>query len=109
MLDGYSRGIVHWDLREAVQEADLEVILERAKEKHPEAKPRTISDNGPQFIARDQGVFSHLGHDACPNLALLSAVEREAGALAQVGKPGMHSGANAAVARRRETPDFNST
>jgi transposase InsO family protein len=29
------------------------VILQRAKEKYPEAKPRIISDNGPQFIARD--------------------------------------------------------
>jgi len=36
-----------------MKEADIEVILERAKEKHPEAKPRIISDNGPQFIARD--------------------------------------------------------
>src|SRR5882757_7291084 len=34
-------------------EADVEVILERAKELHPEAKPRIISDNGPQFIAKD--------------------------------------------------------
>ena len=53
VLDGYSRGIVHWDLRESMKEADGEVILERAKEKCPEAKPRIISDNGPQFIARD--------------------------------------------------------
>ena len=29
------------------------MILQRAKEKYPEAKPRIISDNGPQFIARD--------------------------------------------------------
>ena len=36
-----------------MKEADIEVILERAKEEHPEAKPRIISDNGPQFIARD--------------------------------------------------------
>ena len=36
-----------------MREADVEVILERAKEKYPEAKLRTISDNGPQFIARD--------------------------------------------------------
>jgi transposase InsO family protein len=36
-----------------MREADIEVILERAKEKYPEAKPRMISDNGPQFIARD--------------------------------------------------------
>ena len=53
ILDGYSRSIVHWDLRESMKEADIEVILERAKEKYPEAKPRMISDNGPQFIARD--------------------------------------------------------
>ena len=32
-------------------EADIEIILERAKELHPEARPRIISDNGPQFIA----------------------------------------------------------
>ena len=29
------------------------MILQRAKEKYPEAKPRIISDNGPQFIAHD--------------------------------------------------------
>ena len=34
-------------------EADIEVILERVKELHPEAKPRIISDNGTQFIAND--------------------------------------------------------
>jgi len=36
-----------------MKEAEIEVILERAKEKYPEAKPRIIWDNGPQFIARD--------------------------------------------------------
>ena len=34
-------------------ESDIEVILERAKELHPEARPRIISDNGPLFIAKD--------------------------------------------------------
>ena len=34
-------------------EADIEIILQRAKEKYPEARPRIISDNGPQFIAKD--------------------------------------------------------
>ena len=53
ILDGFSRFLVHWDLRESMREADVEVILERAKEKYPVAKPRIISDNGPQFIARD--------------------------------------------------------
>ena len=53
VLDGYSRAIVQWDLREAMREVDVEIILEAAKEKYPQAQPRIISDNGPQFIAQD--------------------------------------------------------
>ena len=53
MLDGYSRFIVQWDLRESMKEADIEIILQAAREKYPDAKPRIISDNGPQFLARD--------------------------------------------------------
>jgi transposase InsO family protein len=52
ILDGCSRYIVNWDLRESMTEAEIE-ILEWAKELHPEARPRIISDNGPQFIAKD--------------------------------------------------------
>jgi putative transposase len=52
-LDGCSRSIIHWEIREQMTETDIEIILERAKEKYPEARPRIISDNGPQFIARD--------------------------------------------------------
>ena len=53
LLDGCSRYIVHWELREAMTEKDVEIILQRAREKHPQAAPRIISDNGPQFIAKD--------------------------------------------------------
>lgn len=53
LLDGCSRFIVHWEIREQMQEADVEIIIQRAKEKFPEATPRIISDNGPQFIAKD--------------------------------------------------------
>jgi len=60
VLDGYSRAIVDWDLREAMREADVEIILQAAKEKYPEARPRIISDNGPQFIARDFKEFIRL-------------------------------------------------
>jgi transposase InsO family protein len=45
ILDGYSRYIVNWDLRESMTEADIEIILERAKEltrKHgPGSSPTT--------------------------------------------------------------------
>jgi transposase InsO family protein len=34
-------------------EADVETILQRARERYPDTKPRIISDNGPQFIAKD--------------------------------------------------------
>ena len=53
LLDGCSRYIVHWELRETMTEKDVEIILQRAREKFPEATPRIISDNGPQFIAKD--------------------------------------------------------
>jgi putative transposase len=53
ILDGYSRSIVHWEIRESMKETDVEIIVQRAREKYPNARPRIISDNGPQFIARD--------------------------------------------------------
>jgi len=49
----FSRYIVHWEICEAMKESDVEIILQRAREKFPDAKPRIISDNGPQFIAKD--------------------------------------------------------
>lgn len=53
VLDGCSRFIVHWEIRTSMIEQEVEVILQRARELHPEARPRIISDNGPQFIAHD--------------------------------------------------------
>lgn len=53
VLDGHSRYVVHHEIRERMTEVDIETILQRAREKFPEAKPRIISDNGPQFVAKD--------------------------------------------------------
>ena len=53
LLDGCSRFIVHWEIRETMTEADVEQIVQRARERFPGVTPRIISDNGPQFIARD--------------------------------------------------------
>lgn len=53
ILDGCSRYLVHWDLRERMTEADVEIVLQGARERFPAAQPRVISDNGPQFIAKD--------------------------------------------------------
>jgi len=53
ILDGFSRYIVHWEIRESMTEADVEIILQRARERFLDAAPRIISDNGPQFISKD--------------------------------------------------------
>jgi putative transposase len=60
LLDGYSRYLVHWELRESMTEQDVETIVQRALERHPEERPRIITDNGPQFIARDFKEFIRL-------------------------------------------------
>ncbi|MCP4489888.1 MAG: IS3 family transposase [Gammaproteobacteria bacterium] len=57
VLDGYSRFLVHWELRESMTEQDVEIVLQRGRESFPEARPRLISDNGSAFIARDFKVF----------------------------------------------------
>jgi putative transposase len=59
-LDGCSRFIVAWDIRLSMQEADAEIVLQRAREKFPQAKPRIISDQGSQFVARDFKEFIRL-------------------------------------------------
>jgi len=56
ILDGYSRFIIHWEIRPSMTSQDVEIVLQRAREKFPDVRPRIISDNGPQFIARD---FKH--------------------------------------------------
>jgi putative transposase len=53
VLDGFSRFIVHWDIRKTMEEGEIETIIQRARECHPGVTPRIITDNGPQFIARD--------------------------------------------------------
>ena len=52
--------MIAWDLRESMTEGEIEVVLERAKERFPDARPRIISDNGPQFIAKDFKEFIRL-------------------------------------------------
>ena len=60
VLDGYSRLIVHWEIGEGMKEPDVELIIQRALEKFPGEKPRIISDNGPQFVAKDFKLFIRL-------------------------------------------------
>ncbi len=52
VLDGFSPLILYCEGRESIPEADRECLFERARESVARARPRIISDNGPQFISR---------------------------------------------------------
>jgi transposase InsO family protein len=52
VLDGYSRFIVHWDIQESMKQEDCQLIVQRAKENVGAPNVRLISDNGPQFKAK---------------------------------------------------------
>jgi putative transposase len=60
VLDGCSRFLLHWELRPSMVEAEVEIVLQRTRERYPDARPRIISDNGPQFVARDFKEFIRL-------------------------------------------------
>ncbi len=53
IIDGYSRYIIHHELRTHMQEHDVQLTVQRALEKYPGIKPRLITDNGSQFISKD--------------------------------------------------------
>ena len=97
ILDGYSRSIVQWDLRESMTEAEIEVILATSAREISGSK---TADHLRQWTAVHrqgfQGVHSHRGDDPCANVTTLSAIKREAGALAQIAKVGMHPAGHAA-------------
>ena len=52
ILDGYSRFIVHWEIKESMKQEDCQLIVQKAKEKTGALNVRVISDNGPQFKAK---------------------------------------------------------
>lgn len=57
ILDGYSRYVVHHELRVNMKEYDVTLVVQRALEKFPLARPKLISDNGSQYKAREFGEY----------------------------------------------------
>jgi hypothetical protein len=51
-----SRAIVAKDILPQRQESAAEIVLPKAREARPEAKPRVISDRGAQFLGREQAI-----------------------------------------------------
>lgn len=60
VLDGCSRSILHWEIRETMKEEEVQQIIQRARERFPGVTPRIISDNGPQFVAKEFKEFIRL-------------------------------------------------
>lgn len=53
ILDGYSRYIVAWELREYMRDLDAQIVVQKGREAFPHARPRLISDNGSHFVSRE--------------------------------------------------------
>jgi transposase InsO family protein len=57
VLDGYSRYVLHHEVRHSMTEHDVQCTVLGAKEKYPNARPRIITDNGCQFISKEFKLF----------------------------------------------------
>lgn len=57
VLDGYSRCLLHWEIRESMTEHDVEMVMKRTIEKYPDARPRLITDNGSQYTSHEFKTF----------------------------------------------------
>ena len=53
ILDGYSRYIVHWEIRRSMRSKTSWWSFSGRKRNFPNETPRIISDNGSQFLAKD--------------------------------------------------------
>jgi putative transposase len=53
LLDGYSRYIVHHEVRFHMSQYDVNLTVQNARDKFPLAKPKIITDNGSQFLSKE--------------------------------------------------------
>ena len=57
LIDGYSRYVVHYELKTSMDALDIEIMMERARLKYPDQSPILITDNGPHFIAKELKLY----------------------------------------------------
>jgi putative transposase len=59
VLDGFSRAIIHHEVRTKMETVDVELVLQRALDTLPKGapRPRIISDNGSQYVSGQFKVF----------------------------------------------------
>lgn len=57
VLDGYSRYVLHHEVRHNMSGYDVKLTIQKAKEKYLSAKPNIITDNGAQYISKEFKAF----------------------------------------------------
>jgi putative transposase len=65
VLDGYCRYLVHWEIRESMTEAEVEIILQRAREVPSGLASHHLRQRAPVHRSRLQGVHPDLSFRAC--------------------------------------------
>jgi len=56
-IDAYSRYLLHHQIRHTMNECDVQLTIQKARDKYTFARPRIITDNGSQFIAKEFKMF----------------------------------------------------
>ena len=81
LLDDCNRFLVHGEVRETMTEAGVETILQRARERYPDTRPRIIFGQWPAVDRQGlQGVRPDLRDDSCGAIALPSLRQRRSSA-----------------------------
>lgn len=57
VLDGYSRYVLHHEVRRNMAVSDVQLTIQKAREKYPFARPGIITDNGAQYISKEFNTF----------------------------------------------------
>ena len=59
VLDGFSRAIIHHEIRTRMETNDVEIVIQRALDTLPKdsRRPRIISDNGSQYVSAQFKIF----------------------------------------------------
>ena len=91
LLDGFSRSIVHWEIRPKMEEGDIETIIQRARRAiiPGVSSPDHQRQWSPVHCQRLQRIHPHLRDDSCENFTVLSPKQWQDRAMASFDQVGV--------------------
>ena len=104
ILDGYSRSLLHWEIRETMTEAEVETILQRARAVPRRAPADHLRQRAAVHRQGLQGVHPPLRDDSRQDFSLLSPEQRQDGAVVQDPERRVHPRQDAPELGRRSAP-----